>query len=386
MKKSALWKLSEQLIAIDTVSFKPNAEAAALISQKLNDLGFTVKVEYYLDPHGHKKEQVIAWIGPEVEGGLILSGHIDTVPFANQPGWERDALKLEIENDKVYGRGTCDMKLFIAQCLIAFEEIDLSKLQKPIVCIFTSDEEVGCHGAHHLTSELKTIMDNMPLPKRAIIGEPTSYEVINTHKGVVQFNLDISGVAGHSSRPDLGLNAISPLGKIITLINDMNFQMENNINAEFKKLFPDFPYNFLHAAVINAGLANNMIPEFCRLQISYRCFPGEKELKLFEEFQNNLEEFNFYNRLSFNDVQVTPAMPLAKSIELENTLKEYAGKETRSVSFATDGGFLSKLGIECYVCGPGEIKMAHQPNEFMSLDDFVDGPFFIKTILNKLLF
>jgi acetylornithine deacetylase len=384
--KSNYFKFSEKLIALDTVSSKPNGECSALVANELKDLGFETLIEKYDDCHG-TKEQVIGIIGPPVEGGLILSGHMDIVPYENQPGWTRDALSLEISDDKLFGRGSCDMKLFIAQCIEAFKGIELEKLKKPIVCIFTTDEEVGCLGAHHLTKKLDTILGKTPLPKRAIIGEPTSFNIVNTHKGIMQFDIIIHGVAGHSSRPDLGKNSIAPLAKIISVINNLNLEFQETLDPVIKKLFPDFPYNYLHMATLKSGIATNMIPEKTVLQISYRTFPLDPPHKVLNHLKARLEMANIDLPYEITTVRSTPAMPLANNQELEILLKEYTQtKELKSVSFATDGGYLSTAGIDCYVCGPGEIEMAHKPNEYMPLQDFIVGPNIIKSILKDLLF
>jgi len=389
--KTEYFEFSKKLISINTVSKNTNLKCSSLIAEKLETLGFTVFIDSFIDQHGVSKSQVIAKIGPDVKDGLILSGHIDTVPFENQPGWDFDALKLQIKNDKLFGRGTCDMKLFIAQCIEVFSNIDLTKLKKPIVCIFTADEEIGCLGSKHLKNNLpkikKTILGDTPLPSRAIIGEPTSFDIINTHKGMVFFDLEINGVAGHSSRPDLGRNSIEPLGKIISLINNLNLEFENNIDSNLKKLFPDFPLNYIHIATVTAGHALNMIPEKTKLQISYRCFPGQDTNFVFNRLKKELSNLELSLSYSFKNYHEVPAMIVAQNIELEKCLQEVLQKDQlNSVSFATDGSFLSMLGIDCYVCGPGEIKMAHQPNEYMPLKDFINGPKIIENILSKLLF
>jgi acetylornithine deacetylase len=385
IKKSKLWDISSKLIAFDTVSFKSNSNAASLIANELNDLGFKTFIERF-DDCGCIKEQVIAWIGPEVEGGLILSGHIDTVPFENQPGWTKDALKLTLEDDKIFGRGTCDMKVFIAHCLDAFTEINLTKLKKPLVCIFTADEEIGCLGAHRLSTKLDKILDTMPIPSRAIIGEPTGFQIINTHKGIVQFNILVKGIAGHSSRPHMGKNAIETSRRIIQLTEELNEEYRSVIPDEIQKLYPDFPYNHLHLATISGGEATNMIPNLCEMKFSYRVFPGEDERKVFNDFIQKVDAGQPSEDIEFNFIHSTPAMPVATNSELEKSLKTITGKELISVSFATDGGELSKVGIESYVCGAGDITQAHMPDEYISTADFLAGTDFIKSIVHKLLF
>jgi acetylornithine deacetylase len=383
IKNTYLYDVSEKLIGFDTVSFKSNSECSNYVANELLDMGFDVKIENF-DDNGKLKQQIIASIGPKVEGGIILSGHMDTVPWETQKGWTKDALKLQIEDDKLFGRGTCDMKLFIAQCLAVFRDFDLSNLKKPIVCIFTADEEIGCLGAKRIVKKLDSLVHSVPIPKTAIIGEPTEFNIINTHKGIVHFDIVIKGVAGHSSRPDLGKNSIEQLGDIISLINQINFEFKKNLDQDIQKVFPDFPYNHLHMAIVNAGSALNMIPDETRLRISYRSFPMEPSDKVLNYFKQELVKANFKD-VYIEKEFMAPGLKRSSDTKYESVLKEITKKDTQSVSFATDAGYLSQADINCYVCGPGSIKQAHQPDEFMELSQLTQGITFINTVLNKLI-
>jgi acetylornithine deacetylase len=219
-----------------------------------------------------------------------------------------------------------------------------------------------------------------------VIGEPTSFEIINTHKGLVHSEIVIKGIGGHSSRPDLGVNAITPIGKVIQVIDEMNADYEKNIDPTLLKLFPDFPRNYIHMAMINAGLAGNMIPEEARLTITYRSFPGTDGLQVLNELKQRISTLGIENLVFENTMQV-PASPLAEDKEIISVLKAITGtEETRSVSFATDAGYFSQLGIDCFVCGPGEIAMAHKPNEYMPVADYLRGVVFVKELLLKTVF
>jgi acetylornithine deacetylase len=383
LKKTYLYEVSKRLIAFDTVSFKSNSECSNFVANELKSMGFDVNIENF-DDNGISKQQIIASIGPACGDGIILSGHMDTVPWASQKGWTKDALVLQIEDDKLFGRGTCDMKLFIAQCLAVFKEFDFSKLKKPIVCIFTADEEIGCLGAGRIIKKLDSLLDKVPLPKTAIIGEPTEFNIINTHKGIVHFDVVIKGVAGHSSRPDLGDNSIENLGAIINLINQINFEFKSNLDLELQKIFPDFPYNHLHMAIVSAGSALNMIPDETKLRISYRSFPTDPSYKVLDYFKQELARLSIKN-VTIEKEFMTPGLSKSVDSKYENILKEITKKDTSSVSFATDAGYLSQADISCYVCGPGSIKQAHQPNEFMELSQLTQGVAFIESVLLKLL-
>lgn len=379
-----LLEINTNLIAYKTVSKNENRDCSDYIANLLDPLGFEVKRDSFQDKHGVNKEQIIASIGPDCDGGLILSGHIDTVPFENQKGWTRDALKLQLEDDKFYGRGTCDMKVFIGQCLSTAEELALDKLKKPLHFVFTADEEVGCLGAKRLSDNFSEILKRKSLPKRAIIGEPTSFNIINTHKGIAHFSILIHGVGGHSSRPDRGMNAIEGLGDIIQAVKELNEKFKREMNEELRNIFPDFPYNHLHMAMVNGGLALNMIPETVELALSYRSFPNEDPKRVLNELMEKTKDFK---NIEYKNLFLTPGMPISLNEELEKVLKaEFSKNKTESVSFATDGGYIKMLGIETYICGPGDIKEAHTPNEFISVNDFYMGADHIKNICNQLLF
>lgn len=379
-----LWDIAHKLIEFNTVSFKSNSACSSFVANQLEDLGLKVYIEEFND-HGVIKEQVIARIGPEVEDGLIFSGHMDTVPFENQQGWSKDPLKLTLTNDKLYGRGTTDMKLFIAHCLAAFKEIDLTKLKKPIACIFTADEEVGCLGAKRLIKNVDSLKDQMPLPNKAIIGEPTSFNIINTHKGIVHFDLVFKGIAGHSSRPHQGHNALEDMGQVIELIRQMNTEFANQMDKDIQKLFPDFPYNHLHVAMAQGGQALNMIPDSARLSISYRCFPLDPPLRIFDKLKENIQKLNLKFTVEIEHLLSTPGLQASPEKKLMQLLKEITQGDVQSVSFATDAGPLSQADIACYVCGPGDLKMAHQPDEYMDLSDFLQGKDFVKKIVHSYL-
>ena len=163
----------------------------------------------------------MAWAGPSHPDGLIISGHIDTVPFEGQPGWTRDPLNLEDAGDKLYGRGTSDMKGFIAACLDAMREFEVARLKRPLVFVFTASEEVGCLGAEKVGPELRTILGETPVPRMAWIGEPTSWQVSHAHKSIFLFDIRVRGKGGHSGAPAAGVNAIAVMGKIIAAIGKM---------------------------------------------------------------------------------------------------------------------------------------------------------------------
>lgn len=386
-KSNKYWKCAEKLIAMDTVSSRSNSQCAAFVASELESLGMKTQLHEYLDEQGIAKQQVIGVLGPDQEEGMILCGHLDTVPFADQPGWTRNALSLEVENDHLFGRGTSDMKLFAAATIEAVRKVDRKKLKRPIITIFTADEEVGCQGAAQLCPKLQDILGQTPLPKAAIIGEPTSFQMINTHKGVGHFSIKFLGKAYHSSRPDRGRNAILTFGKFTQLIEQLNQKYANEFNKVFEQDFPDFPRNYLHLATVNGGMALNMVPDEILVGLSYRNFPTEKHAKVYEDCLEILaKEFESTDYI-VSKLSATPAMPISNHHLLHQSIGEVCGcSETHSVSFATDGGTFASLGIQSYVWGPGLIEVAHRPDEYMPVQDFLMAPSYLEKVIQKMLF
>ncbi len=190
-----LYEVASRLVAYNTVSSKSNVEAMEYLGAHLDSHGFRVSLQR-AEVDGVPKVNLIACAGPPEPDGLIISGHVDTVPFVGQPGWTRDPLRLEVDEARVYGRGTSDMKVFLAQCVDAAARLDLATLRRPLVFLFTADEEIGCLGAARLRPLLPDYLGPIPQPRLAWIGEPTSYQVFHAHKGVVLFTVTVRGRGG----------------------------------------------------------------------------------------------------------------------------------------------------------------------------------------------
>src|SRR5215472_16868000 len=181
VQHSYLWDVSRQLVGFNTVSALSNVQAAEYLANLLEDQGYTVRILKEM-VHNVAKANLVAWAGPEVPGGLILSGHMDVVPFEGQPGWRSNPLELHLEDDLIFGRGVSDMKVFLAQAILAARRYPVNRLKRPLMFIFTCDEEIGGQGAARLVQELPTLFANYPLPELALIGEPTGYDIFSVHK------------------------------------------------------------------------------------------------------------------------------------------------------------------------------------------------------------
>ncbi len=378
---SYLQEVAGSLVAYDTVSHNSNVEAMNYLSNCLDGHGFTVALQD-TEVGGVTKSNLVATAGPPEEDGLILSGHVDTVPFVDQPGWTREPLGLKVEDDRVYGRGTSDMKVFLAQCVDAAAQIEIKKLARPLVFVFTADEEVGCLGSRRLLPALTDCLKEVPKPSLAWIGEPTSYKVFHSHKGVVVFTIRIRGVGGHSSTPEIGVNAIAVAGKIITTIGEYQAELLAAPSREMSALFPDSPYTTLNFGLVRGGTAGNMIADECSIQVSYRPLPDTNPLACFLEIKRRMADVELTDfsgsgheaTVEFNAPLVVPSLLSPRGTLLERALFSVADQTSSSgAPFATDGCQLASVGISSLICGPGDLDQAHQPNESIRRETFEDG-------------
>ena len=381
-----LTELSRKIIEFDTVSFKPNLECAQFLANCLEDIGAEVSL-FHDKKDG--KAQVLGRMGPSERDfkrkGLILSGHFDIVPFEKQPGWSVDPLALTFKDELIYGRGTSDMKVFIVQSMIAAEKYKSSDLKYPLYFLFTCDEEICCQGISRLLPELEKI--KMQLPSVALIGEPTDGKVYHAHKGVGVFKLRVHGKAGHSSRPDLGISAIEDMARVIQLIEEENIILSKEMNKRCQELYPDFPFNSFNIGAIKGGLADNMIPEFSEISVSCRSHPELEADTMISRLEEKVIKLNTKSKIEFVDVMVAPAMESSCETPLYETLMECCHQEKPTGAFfATDAGHVSKLDIDCYICGPGSLSQAHQPNESITQSSFYSGVNMVQKSIERTCF
>ncbi|HET7639081.1 MAG TPA: M20 family metallopeptidase [Ktedonobacteraceae bacterium] len=381
IQASELWEISRQLIGFNTVSAGSNMLAAEYLANYLEDSGFAVRL-LAEEVAGVQKANVIAWAGPEVSDGLIVSGHIDVVPFDGQPGWKSDPLVLQTDGQRIFGRGVSDMKVFLAQALLAAKRHPLATLKRPLVYIFTCDEELAGQGAARLIKTIPELFNNYPLPTVALIGEPTNFEIFPANKGYVLFDILAHGKGGHSSVPDKGLNAIDKMAEVIQLLQEMNKSLQEHVLPENMRLFPDSPYSTFNSGVISGGLAANMIAETCRLVVSMRVAPGDNleeimatlQERIDGEISRDMQAFSPDCGVFVENVMAAPPMRSPTDGDFCRVLSRVMGQPLeRGAAYATDGGYLQQLGINSYICGPGLLAEAHQPNESLPVTNFVTG-------------
>jgi acetylornithine deacetylase len=386
-----LFELAGRLIGTDTVSARGNAALMAELAERLERAGFRARLQRWGEG-GAEKANLVAVAGPPEPGGLILSGHLDIVPFEGQPGWTRDPLRLAFDGDRVYGRGTSDMKVFLAQCVDAAFALDLRALRRPLVCLFTSDEEIGCLGAARLAPELDALLGEIPKPTQAWIGEPTSWQVFHAHKGIVAFGVTVRGRGGHSSLPSAGVNAIAVAAQALASVGELQAELRKRPRADFAALFPEAPYTTLNFGTIGGGTASNMIAERCVFTVSYRPLPDEDPLAVYREARARILERAHHDwgsdlaaQLEVSEPLLAPGMLSPAEGPLEAALRERLGAgPPGGAPFCTDGGRFAAAGIASWICGPGDLDQAHQPDESVSRAAFESGTEHIVRVVERL--
>jgi acetylornithine deacetylase len=365
-----LYEVLERLIGFDTVSSNSDVPAMEFLAERLRSHGLLVHL-HRMTIAGTPQLNLVARAGPPRPGGLAISGHLDTVPFAGQPGWKREPLKMEVDDERVWGRGTSDMKGFLAGCVAASADLDVATLKRPLVFVFTSSEEVGCFGAQNIAPVLGEILGETPAPELVWIGEPTSWQVQHAHKGIVMFDVTVRGIGGHSSAPEQGVNAIAVAGRALEAIGHLQAERRAP-NAKFSAIFPASPHDVLNIGTIAGGIAANIIAEHCRFVVTYRSLPEADQIAIYREVERRLAALDTRDYASDNHrATIEVGQPLAvppllspRDTALERALLEVAAtREVVGAPFVTDGGWFAKAGMIPLICGPGDLEQAHKPNE-----------------------
>ena len=309
-------------------------------------------------PNKGGKANLIATLGSG-EGGLVLSGHTDTVP-CDEKHWDTDPYTLTEIDSVVHGLGSCDMKGFFPIALEAASLFRSKKLNKPLTILATSDEESSMAGARQL------LRDGRPKADFAIIGEPTGLQPIIAHKGVLALSIVIEGSGGHASNPSLGCNALDTMHAVIADLLIYRQELASTYtNPTFEINIPTLNLGCLHA-----GDSPNRICETAELQIDVRLMPGMEIDELATTIQHRLVETiaSHGTRLSITRINEVPAYQTSGDGDLARTLASLCGRPPGTVAFGTEAPFLQSLGMETVVFGPGSINQAHQPNEYLDLN------------------
>lgn len=353
-------EILKALIAFDTTSRLSNLSLIEWVEQYL--LGFGVTGQRVASPDG-TKANYYATIGPSVPGGVILSGHSDVVPIDGQT-WSTDPFALTQAGSNVYGRGTCDMKGFIACALAAVPQ--MTALKKPIHIALSYDEEVGCRGVAPMVSQ---IIASLPPIEAVIVGEPTMMQLITGHKGISAMETKVTGVPAHSSQVQLGQSAVMLAAQLIADLMDIakKLQAPEALNANF-----DPPFTTVTVNQIEGGTAINILAEHCTFIWDIRSLPGNHAQQILQEFEDRCAAVMVASPHAIS-IKTTifadaPGLEARDTNAAETLVRRLSGANQSSlVAFATEAGYFQQAGYDTVVFGPGDIAQAHQPDEFISL-------------------
>lgn len=356
----------DRLIGFPTVSSDSNLALIEFAASLLDDIGARVDLSHNDE---RTKANLFATIGPDTDGGVILSGHTDVVPVEGQD-WSTDPFVATRIDDRIQGRGSCDMKGFISCALAAAPSFAASNLARPLHIALTYDEEIGCFGAQVM---LRALADSGRRPATCIIGEPTDMKVIEGHKGCFEYTTRFRGLEGHGSEPDKGVNAIEYAGRYLNRMLDLGEEMKKRAPAG-SPFSP--PWTTISTGMIRGGIARNVIPGSCDLEWEFRPVNQadadhvRDDLRAFaaDELLPAMRAVYPYASIELETVAEVGGlepMPGSEAVELARTLT--GGNAVDLVSFGTEAGLFQQMDIPTVVCGPGSIEQAHKPDEYVTL-------------------
>lgn len=350
------------LVAIDSVSARSNAEIVDYLAKRCEAMGMLTRRLPYNDEFGVEKTNLLALAGAEFSEAtpveLALVGHTDTVPY--DPAWT-EATTLTEQNSKLYGRGACDTKAYIAAALTAVENTDLKQLRQPLALVFTADEELGLFGAKRLAAA-KALH-----PRIAIVGEPTSLQPMRAGKGYCLTEVTVRGREAHSAYPAIGASAIFRAARLIERIEAIAEQMKEDQHGGF-----DPPYTTLNVGLISGGTGKNVIPGICRFTLEWRTVPGQDPARVLDLL--NLAIAAEQQRETGFECEVDAGrtdegFETSTDSGLVRLMEELSGHQSGTVAFGTEAPQMIELGAEAVVFGPGNIRVAHRTDEFVPVDE-----------------
>ena len=356
----------KRLVAFDTTSRNSNLELIHYIRDYFADFG----VQSTLVPNEEgTKANLFASIGPDREGGIVLSGHTDVVPVDGQP-WTTDPWELTGKDDgNLYGRGTCDMKGFVAACLANVPAFQRARLKVPMHFAFSYDEEIGCLGAHALAERL---VGAVPRPQAVIVGEPTMMGVVNAQNAGGGIVATFTGFEAHSSMTHLGVSAIHFAGDFIHWLNELQVELAARKRTDLDTV-PG--HTTINVGIINGGTAGNILARECILNWGYRTLPGDDPWEVQRRAERYIAELLLPKmKAKHPDANITlqrrsfvpGLLPQENEEAAKLALQWTGGNRTYAVPYGTEAGIFRGHGIPTVICGPGDISQAHQPDEFVA--------------------
>ena len=381
--KPQSYELIKKLISYDTTSRDSNLDLIGFVQDYLAELGIESKLIH--DETG-QKANLYATLGPKDKAGFMLSGHTDVVPVDGQP-WDTDPFHVSESGGKLYGRGTADMKSFLAIVLALAPEFLKRGPQVPIHLAFSYDEEVGCIGARGLVEMLNAQAQR---PYACIVGEPTKLKPVRAHKGQKRICCNVHGVESHSALPDRGVNAVEAAAEVIAFLKSMARRIRDEGPHD-----PDFdpPYTTVHTGTVHGGTALNIVPKECSFEFEFRYLPSDdpevlyREVLAFaeEKILPEMREISEAAGFDWEELTGIPSLAIGEDTELAQFTKALTGSNrTGTVAFGTEAGLFQNADIPTIVCGPGDIEQAHKPNEFITLEQVAEGEVFIRRLMDRI--
>lgn len=372
-------ELLERLVGFPTVSRDSNLPLIDRVRDYLDDRG--VHSQLVTNAEG-TKANLFACIGPEREGGIVLSGHTDVVPVDGQP-WSSDPFRLSERDGRLYGRGTSDMKGFIAVTLALVPELVARRLERPVYLAFTYDEEVGCHGAAALIPQLRRVV---PTPAAVIVGEPTNMRIATAHKGICFCRTVATGTEAHSSLVHRGVSAVMLAGELIAHIGELARRAAQH-PVTIAGLEP--PFTTLTANVIHGGTAFNILAGRCELEWEVRTVPGDHAVRYVEEIERRaaalVSEAQRTGRRCGIETTViadVPALAPEEGSALALVRDALSTEEPQiAIPFATEAGQYQQAGWSTVVCGPGDIDQAHRADEYVPIAQLEQCERFLRKLI-----
>lgn len=382
LAESAIHDILARLIAFDTTSRGSNLALIEWVEAFLHSRGVSTRRVPSADG---AKANLHALIGPETAGGVVLSGHTDVVPVDGQP-WTSDPWTLTRRDGKFYGRGTADMKTFLALALAHVDEAKAAPLKRPLILAFSYDEEIGCFGAPGLIADIAALY---PRPAAVIVGEPTSMKVLSGHKGVATVLVTVQGREAHSSQPHRGVSANAEALKLMQFV--LRMSEEASANAPKDSPFEP-PSATLTIGKVEGGTASNILARECTFLWDVRWPPSENAELYIERFAAEAAKLDaeIKQRAPEGGVRwirrsYTPPLAPSRNGEAETLARALTGdNETHVASYAAEAGLFQQSDFSVVLCGPGSIDQAHQPDEWIAEEQIGEGARFMRGLIERL--
>jgi acetylornithine deacetylase len=382
-KPSSSVEMLRKLIAFPTVSRDSNLDLIHYARDLLKPCDAEIRLTH---DDGKRKANLFATLGPRGDGGVMLSGHTDVVPVEGQ-AWDTDPFKMAEKDGRLHGRGTADMKGFIACVLALVPEFMERGLKAPLHLAFSYDEEVGCLGVGRLIADLAR---SGIRPGSCIVGEPTEMRPVIAHKGKRSYRCTVRGLAGHSAYAPHGVNAVEYAAEAVAFLKGM--ARRHRDQGPFDRSF-DVGHTTVHTGVLRGGTQLNVIPHECTFDFEFRHLPGDDPEQLLREFSDHvgrklepeMRAVHAGSGFSIEPLSDIPMLDTGPEAEVVELAQELAGeRDFGKVSFATEGSQFQRAGIPTVVCGPGSIAQAHKPNEYVTVGQLQRCEEFLRGLMRRL--